>query len=77
MKKHSPADKMKKDLDDLLSKINALEVSAPDEYQKGIVKVLRVLVEGQTHSIEEFEHLKKAIDLVTLQMFDAQNKSRS
>ena len=42
MKKHSPPDEMRKNLDDLLAKINALEVSAPDEYQKGIVKVLRV-----------------------------------
>lgn len=77
MKKHTPADEMKKDLDNLLSKINALEVSAPDEYQKGIIKVLRALVEGQIHSINEFEHLKKAIDLVTLEMFDAKNKSNS
>jgi len=77
MKKHSPSDKMREDLDNLLSKINALEVSAPDEYQKGIVKVLRVLVEGQMQSISEFEHLKKAIDLVTLQLFDVQNKINS
>lgn len=77
MKKHSPPDEMRKDLDNLLAKINALEVSASDEYQKGIVKVLRVLVEGQIHSINEFEHLKKAIDLVTLQLFDAQNKINS
>ncbi|MEK6956563.1 MAG: hypothetical protein AABW74_01480, partial [Thermoproteota archaeon] len=65
MKKHLPSDEMKKDLDILLSKINALEVSAPDDYQKGIIKVLRALVEGQIHSVNEFEHLKKAIDLVT------------
>ena len=77
MKKHSPSDKMREDLDNLLSKINALEVSAPDEYQKGIVKALRVLVESQMHSISEFEHLKKAIDLVTLQLFDVQNKINS
>lgn len=74
MKTHSPADEMKKDLDNLLAKINALEVSAPDDYQKGIIKVLRALVEGQIHSINEFEHLKKAIDLVTLQLFDVQKK---
>jgi hypothetical protein len=77
MKKHSPSDEMRKDLDNLLAKINALEVSATDEYQKGIVKVLRVLVEGQIHSINEFEHLKKAIDLVTLQLFDTLNKINS
>jgi len=77
MKKHAPADEMRKDLDILLSRINALEVSAPDDYQKDIVKIMRKLVEGQTHSINEFEHLKKAIDLVTLQLFDVQNKIRS
>ena len=77
MKKHSPPEEMRKNLDNLLAKINALEVSASDEYQKGIVKVLRVLVEGQIHSINEFEHLKKAIDLVTLQLFDVQNKINS
>ncbi len=77
MKKHLPADEMKKDLDVLLSKINALEVSAPDDYQKGIIKVLRALVEGQIHSVNEFEHLKKAIDLVTLQLFEVKNKTNS
>lgn len=77
MKEHRPSDQLKKDLENLLARINALEVSAPDEYQKGIVKVLRALVEGQIHSVEEFEHLKKAIDLVTLQLFDVQKKQNS
>lgn len=77
MKKHLPSDEMKKDLDILLSKLNALEVSAPDDYQKGIIKVLRALVEGQIHSVNEFEHLKKAIDLVTLQLFEVKNKTNS
>ena len=77
MEKHSSADKRIKDLDILLSKVNALEVSASDEYQKGIVKVLRALVEGQIHSVNEFEHLKKAIDLVTLHLFEVQKKTNS
>ena len=77
MKKHAPADEMKKDLENLLSRINALEVSAPDDYQKSLTKVLRVLTEGQMHSVNEFEHLKKAIDLLTMQLFDAQNKINS
>ncbi len=77
MKKHSPPNEMIKDLENILAKINALEVSAPDEYQKGIVKVLRALVEGQIHSVSEFDHLKKAIDLVTLQLFDVQKKNNS
>lgn len=76
MKKHAPSEEMRKDLDIMLSKINALEIVAKDEYQVGVVKVLRALVEGQIHSINEFDHLKKAIDLVTLQLFEVQNKSR-
>ena len=76
MKKHAPSDEMKKDLDNMLSKINALEIVAKDEFQIGVVKILRALVEGQIHSIDEFDHLKKAIDLLTLELFDVQNKSR-
>ena len=76
MKKHAPAEEMRADLDNLLSKINAMEIIASNEFQKSSVKVLRALVEGQIHSINEFEHLKKAIDLLTLQLFDVQNKIR-
>lgn len=77
MKKHVAADEMRNDLDNLLSKINAMEIIASDGFQKGSVKVLRALVEGQLHSINEFEHLKKAIDLLTLQLFDVQNRIKS
>lgn len=77
MKKHLPSEEMKKDLDNLLSKLNAMEIVAKDEFQTNSVKVLRALVEGQIHSINEFEHLKKAIDLLTLQLFEVQNKPRS
>ncbi len=75
--KHSSSEKMKQELDVLLSKINALEIVASDEFNKGTVKVLRRLVEGQIHSINEFEHLKKAIDLLTLQLFDVLKKLNS
>ncbi|PIN83811.1 MAG: hypothetical protein COW26_07700 [Nitrosopumilales archaeon CG15_BIG_FIL_POST_REV_8_21_14_020_33_23] len=77
MNKHVPSDEMKKDLDNLLSKLNAMEIVASDEFQKGSVKVLRALVEGQIHSINEFEHLKKAIDLLILELFNVQNKIKS
>ena len=77
MKKHAPAEEMKKDLDNLLSKLNAMEIVSKDEFQTNSVKVLRALVEGQIHSINEFEHLKKAIDLLTLQLFEVQNNTRS
>ena len=75
MEKHASKDDMIKNFENLLAKSNALEVTAKDDYQKNIVKVLRTLTEGQIHSINEFDHLKKAIDLLTLQMFDAKNKS--
>ncbi len=74
MDKHKPSDEMIKDLDNLLSKLNAMEIVASDDFQKKTIKVQRALVEGQMHSINEFQHLKKAIDLLTLQLFDVQNK---
>lgn len=74
MDKHKPSDEMIKDLDNLLSKLNAMEIVASDEFQKNSIKIQRVLVEGQMHSVNEFQHLKKAIDLLTLQLFDVQNK---
>ena len=77
MEKHVPSEERKKNLDNLLSKLNAMEILAKDEFQTNSVKVLRALVEGQIHTIDEFDHLKKAIDLLTLQLFDVQNKINS
>lgn len=77
MDKHKPSDEMIKDLDNILSKINAMEIVAVDDFQKNSIKIMRALVEGQMHSINEFQHLKKAIDLLTLQLFDVQNKTKS
>ncbi|NND86231.1 MAG: hypothetical protein HKM23_02650 [Nitrosopumilus sp.] len=77
MDKHKPSDEMIKDLDNILSKINAMEIVASDDFQKNTIKIMRALVEGQIHSINEFQHLKKAIDLLTLQLFDVQNKVKS
>lgn len=74
MDKHKPSDEMIKDLDNLLSKLNAMEIVTSDDFQKNSIKIQRSLVEGQMHSINEFQHLKKAIDLLTLQLFDVQNK---
>lgn len=77
MDKHKPSDEMIRDLDNILSKINAMEIVAIDDFQKNSIKIMRALVEGQMHSINEFQHLKKAIDLLTLQLFDVQNKTKS
>ncbi len=66
-----------KDFDILLSKLNALEVSATDNFQKSLVGVLKILIENQIHSLNELEHLKKAIDLLTLQIFKVERKTNS
>ena len=77
MDKHAPKEEMIKDLETILAKINALEVNARDEEAKANVKILRKLAEGQIHSINEFDHLKKAIDLLTMQLFDVKDKINS
>ena len=77
MDKHKPSDEMIKDLDNLLSKLNAMEIVASVDYQKNSIKVMRALVEGQMHSVNEFQHMKKALDLLTLQLFDVQNKVKN
>ena len=77
MDKHKPSDEMIKDLDNILSKLNAMEIVASDDYQKNSIKIMRALVGGQIHSINEFKHLKKAMDLLMLQLFDVQNKVKS
>lgn len=74
-KPESRGQKAQKDLDILLSRLNALEVSTTDSFQKSIIGVLRVIIETQVHSLNEFEHLKKAIDLLTLQVFKLENKN--
>ncbi|MGI0089368.1 MAG: hypothetical protein ACREAF_03370 [Nitrosopumilaceae archaeon] len=76
-KPESKGQKAQKDLDIMLSRLNALEVSTTNNFQKSIIGVVRVLVETQIHSLSEFEHLKKAIDLLTLQIFKLENKVNS
>ena len=66
--------KARKELEIMLSRLNALEVSATDNFQKSLVQVIRMLVEAQTHSLNEFDHLKKALDLLMLQLFKIENK---
>ena len=77
MKKDILHDDRKKDLEIIMSRINGLEVSATDEYQIAMVSVLRILVQGEINLFTEFEHLKKAIDLITLEIFKLQNKTNS
>ena len=75
MKKHIPLDSTIKELEDIVSRVNGIEVSSTDEYQKAIVTVLKTLVQGEITLFKEFEHLKKAIDLVTLEMFKIKNNN--
>ena len=77
MKKDIPHDDRKKDLEIIMSRINGLEVSATDEYQIAVVSVLKILVQGEINLFAELEHLKKAIDLITLEIFKLQNKTNS
>ena len=60
---------VRKELDILLSRLNALEASSTDRAQTSIIGVMKTLLENQKHLVDEFEHLKKAIDLLTLQFF--------
>lgn len=55
----------------MAAKVNALEVSASDDWQRGVAKVLRALVEGQAHAHGELGHHKKAMDLLLLEIFKA------
>ena len=75
MDKHAPLDSTINELDNIMSRVNGLEVSSTDEYQKATVSVLKILVQGEINLFKEFEHLKKAIDLLTLEMFKIKNKN--
>ncbi|WP_320415919.1 hypothetical protein [Candidatus Nitrosotalea sp. TS] len=69
--------KMQKDLDILESKLNALEAASDDKSKKSMIVVLKGIVENQKHLVDEFEHLKKAIDLLTLQIFKVEKSFNS
>ena len=74
--KHRPADEMIKELDNMLSRMNAMEIVASSDHERDSIRIMRALAEGLKHSTTEFQHLKKAIDLLTLQLFETQNKIR-
>lgn len=76
-KPESKGQKSQKELDIILSRLNALEVSATDSFQKSIIGVLRVLAETHIHSLNELEHIKKGMDLLMMQIFKVENKVNS
>jgi len=76
-KPESKGQKAQKELDVVLSRLNALEVSTTDPFQKSIIGILRVLAETQIHSLNELEHIKKGMDLLMVQIFKVENKVNS
>ena len=65
---HRPSDEALGELDAALSRLNAME-AASSGAQRDNVRMMRMLVEGQMHSVRELEHLKRALDLLTEQVF--------
>ncbi len=77
MDKKSHGEELKKELDILISRISALEASSTDKEKKSLMGVVKVLAENQKHFVDEFEHLKKALDLMMVQIFKMdQTKNR-
>jgi len=60
---------LKKELDTLISRISALEAASTDREKKSLMGVLKVLAENQKHLVDESEHIKKALDLMMVQIF--------
>ena len=77
MDKQRPHGKeLKKELDVILSRINALEASTADKEKKSLMEILKVLVQNQKHFLDEFDHLKKALDLLTIQIFKIEQNDK-
>jgi len=73
-KSESKGQKVQKEVDIILSRLDALEASTTDNAQIAIIGVLRVLAETQIHSLNELEHIKKGMDLLMMQIFKVENK---
>jgi len=75
MEKHIAHDNIVKELDIMISRINGLEASSTDEYQRSMSSVLKTLAQGEINMFQELEHMKKALDLLTLELFKIKNKT--
>jgi len=75
MEKHIAHDDIVKKLDVMISRINGLEASSTDEYQRSMSNVLKTLAQGELNMFQELEHMKKALDLLTLELFKIKNKT--
>ena len=75
MEKHVAHDNIVKELDIMISRINGLEASSTDEYKRSMSSVLKTLAQGELNMLQELEHMKKALDLLTLELFKIKNKT--
>ena len=75
MEKHIAHDNIVKELDIMISRINGLEASSTDEYQRSMSSVLKTLAQGELNMFQELEHMKKALDVLTLELFKIKNKT--
>ena len=75
MEKHIAHDNIVKELDIMISRINGLEASSTDEYQRSMSSVLKTLAQGELNMFQELEDMKKALDLLTLELFKIKNKT--
>ena len=75
MEKHIAHGNIVKELDIMISRINGLEASSTDEYQRSMSSVLKTLAQGELNMFQELEHMKKALDLLTLELFKIKNKT--
>ena len=75
MEKPIAHDNIVKELDIMISRINGLEASSTDEYQRSMSSVLKTLAQGELNMFQELEHMKKALDLLTLELFKIKNKT--
>ena len=75
MEKHVAHDNIVKELDIMISRINGLEASSTDEYQRSMSSVLKTLAQGELNMFQELEHMKTALDLLTLELFKIKNKT--
>ncbi len=74
MEKKTHGEEIQKELDIISSKVNALEAAATDRQQKALLGIIKLLVENQRHFVKESDHLRKAMDLITMQLFELEKK---
>ncbi len=68
-KTKSHGQELKKELDIMISRISALDAASTDKEKKSLLGVMKSLAENQKHLIDESEHIKKALDLMMVQIF--------